>query len=256
MQFNCFRAAAGATPYYECKPHFGVGRSVMQSTRTYWTCPRLHRWEATPANGRQPQCPVCGETGSPAEPPHHSGDDQPTIGAPPASASKGAPADVHVEGYEILEEIGRGGMGVVYKARQHGLNRLVALKMILAGGGAGPLERERFRAEAEAVARLQHPGIVQIHAVGEHGGCPFLVLELVEGGSLAQYLEGKPLPSRRAAELVQALAEAVEHAHQHGIVHRDLKPANVLLGEASGGRESAGNAATGGLTSAGNAATA
>ena len=120
-------------------------------------------------------------------------------------------------------------MGVVYKARQHGLNRTVALKMILAGGGAGPLERERFRAEAEAVARLQHPGIVQIHAVGEHGGCPFLVLELVEGGSLAQHLDGKPLPARRAAELVQALAEAVEHAHWHGIVHRDLKPANVLL---------------------------
>src|SRR5439155_6528467 len=163
------------------------------------------------------------------------------------------PAPV-IPGFEILEVLGRGGMGVVYKARQHGLNRTVALKMILAGGGAGPLERERFRAEAEAVARLQHPGIVQIHAVGEHGGCPFLVLELVEGGSLAQHLDGKPLPARRAAELVRALAEAVEHAHRQGIIHRDLKPANVLLGGASGGRESAGSensaSSTGGLTSA------
>jgi serine/threonine protein kinase len=132
-------------------------------------------------------------------------------------------------GYEILAELGRGGMGVVYKARQVKLNRLVALKMILAGGHAGPQELARFRTEAEAVARLQHPHIVQIHEIGEAQGKPFFSLEYVEGGSLADRLDGTPWPVRRAAQLVQTLAEAVQHAHERGILHRDLKPANVLL---------------------------
>jgi WD40 repeat protein/tetratricopeptide (TPR) repeat protein len=122
-------------------------------------------------------------------------------------------------------------MGVVYQARQAGLNRLVALKMILAGAHAGPDDVARFKAEAEAVARLQHPGIVQIHEVGDHDGLPFFSLELVPGGSLAQRLHGTPLPPRQAAALVARLARAVHAAHQAGIVHRDLKPANVLLQE-------------------------
>jgi len=133
--------------------------------------------------------------------------------------------------YEILAEIGRGGMGVVYKARQTGLNRMVALKMILTGDDAGPGERARFRAEAEAAARLQHPNIVQIHEIGEHEGRPFLALELIEGGSLDQLLKGSPLSAASAARLVETLARAIHHAHEKGVVHRDLKPANILLTE-------------------------
>lgn len=140
-----------------------------------------------------------------------------------------APPLPEVAGYEILGVIGHGGMGVVYQARQRGLNRIVALKMVLAGANASPQQLARFRDEAEAVAQLAHPNIVQIYEIGEQAGCPFLVLEFVGGGSLAQHLDGTPIAPRPAAELVLALARAVEHAHQRGIVHRDLKPANVLL---------------------------
>jgi serine/threonine-protein kinase len=120
-------------------------------------------------------------------------------------------------------------MGVVYKARQVELNRLVALKMILAGGHAGQQELARFRTEAEALARLQHPHIVQIHEVGEADGHPFFSLEFCPGGSLANQMDGTPWPARPAGELVETLARAMHAAHQAGIVHRDLKPHNVLL---------------------------
>jgi WD40 repeat protein len=134
-----------------------------------------------------------------------------------------------VPGYEILGELGRGGMGVVYKARQLGLNRTVALKMILSGGHAGAADLTRFRSEAEAVARLQHPNIVQIHEVGEHDGLPYFSLEYVGGGTLASKLNGTPWAAPRAARLAETLARAMDVAHRAGIVHRDLKPANVLL---------------------------
>ncbi len=134
-----------------------------------------------------------------------------------------------VPGYELVEELGRGAMGVVYRARDLRLNRQVAIKMILVGALAGPRERARFETEARAVARLQHPHIVQIHEFGENEGLPFVCLEFVPGGSLAQRLAGKPLPARQAAELAERLARAVQHAHEQQIVHRDLKPANVLL---------------------------
>jgi serine/threonine-protein kinase len=134
-----------------------------------------------------------------------------------------------VPGYQILAEIACGGMGVVYQARQVALNRMVALKMIRAGAWAGPEERDRFRAEAEAVARLQHPNIVQIYEVGEHDGLPYFSLEYCAGGSLASRLGDAPLAAAEAAGLVATLARAVHAAHQAGIVHRDLKPANVLL---------------------------
>jgi serine/threonine protein kinase len=119
-------------------------------------------------------------------------------------------------GYEILDELGRGGMGVVYKARQLDLGRLVALKMVLAGGHAGPEELARFRAEAEAIARLQHPNIVQIYEVGEHDGLPFFSLEFCPGGSLAQELDGTPLQPREAASVVERLARAMAAATPRG----------------------------------------
>jgi WD40 repeat protein len=134
-----------------------------------------------------------------------------------------------VRGYEILGVLGKGGMGVVYKARQEGLNRLVALKMILSGGYAGADERARFQGEATAVARIKHPNVVQVFEVGEHDGHPFISLEFVEGGSLADALRRAPLAPRQAASLVRLLAQGVHAAHQAGVIHRDLKPANVLL---------------------------
>ena len=138
-----------------------------------------------------------------------------------------------IPGYEMLGELGRGGMGVVYRARQVRLNRPCALKMILAGHLAGDRAGVRFLAEAEAAARLRHPNIVQIHALGECDGRPFLEMEFVEGGSLAQRLDGTPWLPCPAAELIRTLARALEAMHGAGIVHRDLKPANILL-EADG----------------------
>jgi serine/threonine protein kinase len=139
------------------------------------------------------------------------------------------PGPEHVAGYELLEEIGRGGMAVVYKARQRGLDRDVALKMIRAGDCPDEEERRRFRTEAQTVARLRHPNIVQIYEAGESGGQPFLALEFVAGQSLARRLTGTPLPVGEAASLVEVLAQAIDYAHGQGIVHRDLKPANILL---------------------------
>jgi WD40 repeat protein/serine/threonine protein kinase/Tfp pilus assembly protein PilF len=145
--------------------------------------------------------------------------------------------------YEIVEEIGRGGMGVVYKARQVNLGRLVALKMILAGAHAGADERSRFRGEAESAARLRHPNIVQIYEVGEHEGCPFLAMEYCSGGTLADVLDGTPLIPAQAARLAETLGRAVHAAHQQRIVHRDLKPANVLLQTGSAAKDTWGRTA-------------
>lgn len=146
-----------------------------------------------------------------------------------STATTTGPKLPDVAGYQILGEVGRGGLGVVYRARDSTLGRVVALKMILAGMHAGQRDRDRFNAEAAAVARLQHPNIVQIFAVGDENGCPYLALEYVPGGTLAQKLNGAPIAPRSAAELVETVARALHVVHGQGIVHRDLKPANVLL---------------------------
>lgn len=136
---------------------------------------------------------------------------------------------VEVPGFEILGELGRGGMGIVYKARQLALKRVVALKMILAGSHAGPSHLLRFQREAEAAAQLRHENIVQVYEIGAHEGCPYFALEYVEGGSLRELVRDHPLAPRRAAALIEQMARAIHEAHTRGIVHRDLKPSNVLM---------------------------
>jgi WD40 repeat protein len=212
-------------------------------------CPANHQWDAPAYAAADSRCPVCGaaalasaiETLPPsdgngaAEPftgPYLPGMDAPTailsspgmVSAPPPTA-----AYPQVPGYSIDGVLGRGGMGIVYRAQQTSLSRPVALKMMLAGADAGSEDLERFRAEAEAVARLSHPNIVQIHEVGDHQGAPFFSLEFVEGGGLDRRLKGVPQPPGAAGRLAETLARAMHVAHQRGIVHRDLKPANVLV---------------------------
>jgi serine/threonine protein kinase len=140
-----------------------------------------------------------------------------------------AAEEVNIPNYEILGVLGQGGMGIVFQALQMNLRRVVALKMVRAGSLNDQDRLARVRIEAEAAARLQHPHIVQIYEVGEYAGRPYLALEYVDGGSLAQRLEGNPVPANHVAPFVEMLARAMDYAHQRGIVHRDLKPANILL---------------------------
>ena len=163
-----------------------------------------------------------------------SGADRRSVTDRALSSTSGTLDGVTVPGYDLLQELGRGGMGVVYKARHRRLHRLVALKMILGGAHVGPIGMARFRTEAEAVAKLHHANIVQIYETGEHDGCPYLSLEFVGGGSLEQQMRESPTTPSAAAELLESLARAIDFAHQHGIVHRDLKPANILLESQSG----------------------
>jgi tetratricopeptide (TPR) repeat protein len=189
---------------------------------------------APPSAASTPRCP--------APPGHEPLDDgeslTPFLGPESSTAcetpagvlsTRPGPAASVLPGYEILGLLGQGGMGVVYRARQVPLSRLVAVKMLRADAHPEPEQLRRFQTEAEAVARLQHPNIVQIYEVGTYGGLPYLALEYVEGGNLAQKLDRGPLPPDQAAPLLETVARAIHHAHQQGIVHRDLKPANVLL---------------------------
>src|SRR5262249_19545285 len=150
-----------------------------------------------------------------------------TVPGPDVAAAE---PPVRLGQYELLEPLGRGGMGVGDKARPVPLNRVGALKLALGGPVLGTEGFARFQVESEAIARLQHDNIVRVYECGEHDGRPYFSMDYVEGGSLAQKLAGTPLSEREAATLVQTLARAVHFAHRHHIIHRDLKPANVLIG--------------------------
>lgn len=223
-----------------------------------WVCSRGHRWEArgnADARGQLcAECPTCGDPGSvsasrqfdetivPEQSTVSPGAIPSLVASLPDHSGTTAPivrlraTPLRIGNYDVVAELGRGGMGVVYQARHHGLDRFVAIKMILAGGYASEESVRRLRTEAEAVARLQHPNVVQIYDVGEHDGQPFLVLEYLEGGNLAQRVAGKPQSPRVAAQLIQTLSRTIDYAHANGILHRDLTPSNVLLSEISAKR--------------------
>lgn len=213
-------------------------------------CPEKHVWSPPETAGGEAglTCPVCGRAGARFALESTAGLESldPKLFPPaasdvmPVTAPVGGHSREHAEdsgltipGYDIVRELGRGGMGVVYLARHHELKRLVALKMILAGAHADAETLSRFRREAEAVARLQHAGFVQIHEVGEYQGRPYLALEYVDGSNLAHQLAGATLAPRAAAGLVETLARTVHYAHERGIVHRDLTPRNILLARAN-----------------------
>ncbi|MCX6927820.1 MAG: WD40 repeat domain-containing serine/threonine protein kinase [Verrucomicrobia bacterium] len=179
------------------------------------------------ADGTCPSCLLGWGLGAPEN------DDSPAVpadGAGEHQAASPVPARLAYFGdYELLEEIARGGMGVVYKARQVSLNRIVAVKMILAGQFAGKGATQRFKTEAEAAAHLRHPGIVGVHEVGQHEGFHYFSMDYIEGKNLNEIARAKPVPPRQAAEWVKAVAEAIHYAHEQGILHRDIKPSNILI---------------------------
>jgi serine/threonine-protein kinase len=148
---------------------------------------------------------------------------------PYASTTTARPS---IPGYQVLDELGRGGMGVVYRARQKNLDRIVALKIVLGGSAATRADLARFRGEAETAARLNHPNIVPVYDVGEHDGLPYFTMRYIEGTTLAHRLADGPMQARDAAELLAPIARAIAHAHEQGVLHRDLKPSNILIDEA------------------------
>ena len=222
-----------------------VGEPPSPNSVNHFQCPSCRRTLRTAGPvpvGKKIVCPRCGakfraeagtEEAPPPPPPAPNGAGADSDSAAPSLGSLPPPPpppnQPYLPGYTILGELGRGAWGVVYKARHEKLKRMVALKMVLIAPAPGGAELARFAAEAEAVARLRHPNIVQIFEVGEEASRPFLALEFVGGGTLKRQIDGEPQPIRAAAELVEVLACALHTAHSRGIVHRDLKPANILL---------------------------
>src|SRR5437762_2533851 len=164
-----------------------------------------------------------------------------TVAPDEKKAGRAAGMQGELGDYELLEEVGRGGQGVVFRARQKSLNRTVALKVIGLGQWASKAHLKRFRREAEAAASLEHPGIVPIHEVGERDGSCYFSMQFIEGGQLDEVArsvtadpacgEREPMPIRQAVELIAKVARTVHYAHEHGILHRDIKPGNILLDE-------------------------
>jgi eukaryotic-like serine/threonine-protein kinase len=200
--------------------HIGACDRCQEHLEQLTSAPSLDRWRNlhdTPT-GRVPSLAFLGELRTL----NYAANSRPR-------SAKAAVAAPTIPGYDIDSELGRGGMGVVYRATERNLHRTVALKMILTGAHASPRELDRFRAEAGVVATLEHPHIIRIHAIGDHEGLPFLSLEFMSGGNLAQKLAKQPQPARSSAESIETLARTVAFAHRRGIIHRDLKPANILL---------------------------
>src|SRR5262245_1863491 len=194
-----------------------------------------HCGAALPPDAPKALCPSCLLTLGPAPLANEHGRPNLDVGRieTGARAAEALSRLVTFGDYELLEEIAHGGMGVVYKARQKSLNRIVAVKMILAGRFAGKQMTQRFRGEAAAAGTLQHPNIVAIHEIGMHEGQHFFSMDYVEGQNLAQLIGHRPLPPQKAARYLRQIAEAIHYAHQQGILHRDLKPSNVLIDAAT-----------------------
>src|SRR5437016_4436161 len=181
-----------------------------------------------PPNSPQQSCGACLlETGLGSVEPEREVNADPST--PLRTSLASSPMLMDFGDYELLEQIGRGGQGVVFRARQKSLNRTVALKVISLGQWASEAHVKRFRREAEAAARLEHPCIVPIYEVGERGGSCYFSMKFVEGGQLDEVVRREPMPPRRAAELIAKVARTVHYAHEHGILHRDIKPGNILL---------------------------
>jgi hypothetical protein len=192
------------------------------------TCPRGHQWQAESdaADAQAGPCPVCGAA---IESPTGPAPEGPLAGSEAPTVAKPADAPPEVPGYEILGVLGRGGMGLVYRARQSRLDRLVALKVLPAEAAKDPAFAERFTREARALARLNHPHIVTLYDFGQAGPLPYFVMEYVDGTSLRERLRQGPLPPAEAVRLAVQVCNALEEARGEGLVHRDIKPENVLL---------------------------
>src|SRR6266498_4019673 len=210
---RCARNLFGISVHYLSE---GNGRTMRITTGTF--CRKCGA--AIPPNSPQHSCGACLlETGL--------GPDESVAGG--GDPGRPMPMLMDFGDYELLEQIGRGGQGVVFRARQKSLNRIVALKVIGLGNWATEAHLKRFRLEAEAAARLEHPGIVPIHEVGERDGSCYFSMKFVEGGQLGEVARRTPMPIRRAVELIAKVARTVHYAHEHGILHRDIKPGNILL---------------------------